>query len=279
MKQVQLLMAVLFGTVILAGNARGQILYQRLTFSIFGQYVTNEATTNSINPLTVNETNVLKTVLISSASLVKAMALDFAGANYTNWTGSYLEREINMTNGAEGIFLYRTTAPATNLDVSRYFNLSFSNDFAYEPDLNSHFAGITNYVNTPGYFYPANFSPANNPIVGDNVYVRKTGNITNTWSGSGLYYVEFYTTNLAFNLLGFGTSTSIDPVEHFDKLPYSNLVSTLEVAGVGTFAVNNATTNGSGVVVTTNYYLISGPAHGSFGTAPPTYTTLLHFEP
>src|ERR1700683_4788481 len=112
MKQVQLLMAVFFGTVMMAGNARGQILYQRLTFSIFGQYITNEATTNSINPLNVNETNVIRTVLISSSSMVKAMALDFApGEDYTNWVGSYLEREINMTNGAEGVFLYRTTAP------------------------------------------------------------------------------------------------------------------------------------------------------------------------
>src|ERR1017187_4346140 len=217
MKQVQILIAVLFGTLVLAGDARGQILYQRLSFSIFGQYTTNVAVTNSTNPLSVNEANVLKTVLMTSANLVKAMALDFAGTNYASWTGSYLEREINMTNGAEGIFLCRTTAPVTNYDVSRYFNYSFTNNFASKAALGSHFAGITNFINTPRSFYPTNFSPANNPLVGDNIYLRKTGNITNTWSGSGLYYVEFYTTNLQFNLLGYGNSTSIDPVELFDK--------------------------------------------------------------
>jgi hypothetical protein len=53
----------------------------------------------------------------------------------------------------------------------------------------------------------------------------------------------------------------------------------LEVAGVGTFAVNMASTNGIGRITATNYYLVSGPAHGSFGTAPPGYNAVLHFEP
>jgi hypothetical protein len=280
MKQRKFLLAVLLGALVVSGNARGQIIYQKLNFSIFGQYVTNEAVTNSVNPLNVNSTNVIRTVLITTASLVRAAALDFAGSpGYTNWIGSYLLREINLTNGAEGIFLYHVSDPVTNYNISRFFHGSYSNDFAYEPALTSHFAGITNLPQVTSPFYPANFSPTNNPIVGDQVYFRPTEIVTNAWTGSGLYYVEFYSTNISFNLLGYGTTTSIEPVERLDGVPYTNFVSTLGVAGIGTYALNNASAPTNGVVTGTNLYLISGPAHGSFDSTTAGYDPLFRFTP
>ena len=80
MKKVQFLMALLLGTVAAAHSARGQTSVQRLSFSVFGQYQTNELTTHSSRTATNRiTTEVAKSVEISSANIVKA--LDWAKKN------------------------------------------------------------------------------------------------------------------------------------------------------------------------------------------------------
>ena len=45
-------------------------------------------------------------------------------------------------------------------------------------------------------------------------------------AGTGFEPFEFVIQPISnsVNLVGYGTSTSFDPIEHFNKLPYSNLV-------------------------------------------------------
>ena len=155
-----------------------------MSFSIFGQYVTNISATNSAVPLSVNETNVIRTLLITSASMIKAMALGFMPAPITAWNGSYLEREINAVTNGERAFspLPNHRAPSPTMTCPG-FNLSYSNDndFAYAPALTGHFAKHLQLHQHPNDFYPTNLSPAATPDSGRQRFLRPTGDITNRW--------------------------------------------------------------------------------------------------
>src|SRR5208282_2888143 len=87
------------------------------------------------------------------ANVIKALAVDLEGTNFATWTGSFLVREVNLTNGNEGIFL-RKAGKQTN--VSSFFGLSYSNNFTGEltnefPALNTNLAIVfTNTVTNGG---------------------------------------------------------------------------------------------------------------------------------
>src|ERR1700722_15670472 len=141
MKQVQLLIALIVGMGEAVPNAHSQTSQQKLTFSIFGQYQTNRFTTNSAHTQT-NEMETINSMLISTACVVKAIAIDLAGPGWTNWANPSLVRETDLTNGVEGIFLVSGTNSA---DVSKFFGGSFSDDFT--ATVTNNFAGSPNFNN------------------------------------------------------------------------------------------------------------------------------------
>jgi len=127
-----------------AGGLHAQTSIQRLTFSLLGEYQTNIFYTNSDNPPLTNEDSRTHTILIGTGSVIKALAVDLEGTNYSTWTGSELVREVNLTNGNEGIFL-RKAGNQTN--VSSFFGGSYSNNFTAGlsnafPALNNNFANV-----------------------------------------------------------------------------------------------------------------------------------------
>ena len=265
MKKVQFLMALLLGTVAAAHSARGQTSVQRLSFSVFGQYQTNELTTHSSRTATNRiTTEVAKSVEISSDNILKAIAIDEFGAGWINLTTASLVRETDFANGhsgAEGIFLYRAWPP-TNVNVSSHF--SFTNNFT--SGVTNNFPAVTNF----------NFA---NPVHGGTVTLKGGGSLTNTNSltCAGLFYVSLYTTNIQFNLIGYGTTTTTDLTGSIHRTNlYSGEVQSLQAACVGSFGLYVGTNLfGTNVVSDalepTNF--VSGPAHGSFGAAAPFFIT------
>jgi hypothetical protein len=129
-----------------SAGLRAQTSVQRLTFSLLGEYQTNVFVTNTSNPASAltNENSYIRDILFGSGNVVKAIAVDLEGANWTNWAGAALVREVNLSNGSEGIFL-RINGRQTN--VSSFFGGSFSNNFTAEltnsfPVLNHTFASV-----------------------------------------------------------------------------------------------------------------------------------------
>jgi len=249
-------MAVLIGTALSAAPARAQVSRQALTFAIYGQYQTNEFHTNS--SLT-NEHKTLKPIEIATRDMVKALALDYAGTNWTSLTSAALVRETDFTNGVAGgerIFLHRGSPP-TNLDVSTNFRLSFTNNFTHDVAVN--FPGAARLR--------ASSSAAGGTFPGASAN-------TNSLVSDGLFSVSFYTTNMQFNLVGYGTTTETIFHAARDGADYSGPVQRLQMAGVGTFGLNVSTNFFEGEIVSdpdTNF--ASGPARGSFSTGEASFIT------
>jgi len=132
-----------------------------MTFSIICQYVTNTYITN-VATGTTNQNQHLLTVIIDSANIVKAISLDMFGTAWTNWIGSALVYEENMTNGNQGIFL---RYGGKNTNVSRFFTNSFStNGYAnmFSHDAAAVFGGtIYPAVSTNGYANVYSTDPTN----------------------------------------------------------------------------------------------------------------------
>jgi len=257
MKPVQFLMACLIATGVAVGHAQAQVARQTLTFVLSGQYQTN-----AIHPGAgyTNEHKFIKTVYFSTANIRKALALDHAGTDWTNLYDTDLVREIEFTNGLsgrEGIFLYRSSPP-TNVNVSSNFSLNFTNNFTQ--DVAGAFPGATNFG-------------VNNTVSGG-VFTRDSTN-TNSLVSAGLFSISLYTTNLQFNLIGYGTTTETNLLASHDGVRYSGPVQRLQVlTGVGTFGLNVSTNFfENSIVGAPNTNFVSGPAHGYFGTAAPVFLT------
>jgi len=134
-----------------AGALRAQTSIQRLAFSLVAEYQTNifyTNTTESTVSLT-NESSYTHRAFLITSNVIKALAVDVDGPNWTNWLGSALVREVNLTNGAEGIFL-RNNGVQTN--VSSFFGGSFSNNFT--AGLSNEFPGATNFPGLTNTFVP-----------------------------------------------------------------------------------------------------------------------------
>jgi hypothetical protein len=177
-----------------AGGLHAQTSFQRLTFSLIGEYQTNVFYTNSDNPPLTNEDSLIRTVLVGTGNVIKALAVDLEGTNYSTWTGSELLREVNLTNGNEGIFL-RKAGNQTN--VSSFFGLSFSNNFTGEltnefPALNTNLPNvfintITNGTNVFTDVFTSSFTFTNtttNMITSDSFTNIFTNVFTNSFTNS-----------------------------------------------------------------------------------------------
>jgi hypothetical protein len=277
-----------------AGGLDAQTSIQRLTFSLLAEYQTNIYSTNTANPegpLT-NENTDIRSILISTGNVIKALAVDVAGTNFTNWSsGGSLVREVNLTNGNEGIFL-RANGNQTN--VSSFFGMSCSNNFTGEltnefPALNTNSAivftntvtntnsGLT-YVFTNVFTNSFTNSFSNNfsfetPLVRGGLRMTDPTNITtNVVRTSGLYFISLNTTNLKFNLVAVGDGAVTNVAGRIDGTLYERDINSQYLGTAGSFYLNT----------TTNIYdagtnppvSLSGPMHGTFSVGPPWFSTI-----
>jgi hypothetical protein len=215
-----------------------------MNFSIICQYVTNTYTTNA--GATLTDQHVL-TVIIDSANIVKAIAIDMFTNEWTNWQLATLVYEENMTNGNQEIFL-RYNGKQTN--VSPYFVNSFSpNGYAnmFSQDATNALAGtIFPSFSTNGYanlfaqeatnvYADTNF-PANSlPLAG--TYGYGLGPVGVGYDN--LAYLTISTRNISLALFGYSQGTLVDTV--YDVQGHTGKVDKAQILGVGTFNLNLTT--------------------------------------
>jgi hypothetical protein len=257
MKKMRYFIAALaFGFDLSAAHVHAQTTGQTLTFSIICQYVTNVVTTNAAAGIT-NDERILATVLVDTANIKRAIGIDLAGTNWVKeWYPASIVREVNLTNGNEGIF-YRHGTNQINIS-ERFFGLSFTNEFTYQVPS---FFGATNYDTTL-------------PVKGGWIYMHPTNTITNFTQCDGLYFMSFNSSNLQFNLFGDGQGTEAEAGGHVDGKLYELPTVSTEITGAGTFNLN----------LTTNIYLtpttngtpafLSGLAHGTIVISAPYYLAI-----
>jgi hypothetical protein len=265
---MRLIRFVVFGVTLAlalaARNASAQSIQENLTFSILAQY---EFTTNEVNAngdFTNSVYDSLHTILVGTHGVVKAIAVDLYGRDWTNWASASLLRVTNPTNGNEAIFM-RVGDDLTN--VSRFFGTSFSNNFTY--DISNAFPALTNDI-------PTNY-PIQLPIIRRQITNEASGvSITNTEQNGGMRFISLTTTNLVFNLLGVnlaalsnGRYTNVSA--RLDGVTYSNRVDTLLVSVVGSLYINTATNLFIAPIMP-----FAGPARGTFQTANVMFN---HFPP
>jgi hypothetical protein len=247
------LLALALGFGLLPQCAKGQTTAQVMTFSIICQYVTNTATNINVSTQRTNVEQQVVTVLLSSANLVKAMAIDLLGTNWTKWQGAYLVYEQNLQTTNQGIYL-RLNGLQTN--VSSFFGDSFTNVFSQ--DVNNVFSA-TNYTTLPlngGFDYD----------------VRGVKSTYYTASGN-LAYLSFSSTNTSFNIFGYSRGSLAEIVERYNRQLYTNTVNEAENIGAGTFSLN-VTTNIYPYLNITNYTIptnYTGLAHGTVYLSGPYY--------
>ena len=249
---------------VVAGGLQAQTSIQAIHFTLFAEYQTNTFFTNTTNPegpLT-NENAVIRTVLIGTGNLVKALAVDLEGTAWTNWAGSTLVREVNMTNGNEGIFL-RVAGRQTN--VSSFFGGSFSNNFT--GGLTTNFPGLTNFSGLTNTFVPQ--------LQLDRGTLRMTdptNTTTNFVRTAGLYFVSFNTTNIKFNMVAVGNGYGSNVIGGIDGTIYERPINWQYLGTAGSCYLNttsNIFDTGDDPPV-----FFSGPIHGSFSTSQPWFRNI-----
>jgi hypothetical protein len=258
-----------------SSSLHAQTSIQRLTFSLLGEYQTNTFYTNAAFPSGpwTSEFSEIRPVLVTTANVVRALALDLEGTNYTIWNGAALVREVNMTNGHEGIFLRKGTNAA---NVSSFFGGSYSNNFMGEltnafPALTNNISGLTNDIN----------GGTTNPIPQTLVFrgwLRRpdpttTTNATNDYlSTGGLYFVSLNTTNIKFNLVAVGDGTTTNVAGRVDGTLYESRVEAEYLGTAGTFYINSSTNiHDTG---TNPPVFVTGPMHGTFNCGQPAFSPI-----
>jgi hypothetical protein len=234
-------MAVLAGLVF-PQNLRAQTSIQQLNFTLLCEYQTNTFYTNISNTFgdLTNEHSGIKNILIAPHGVLKAIAVDMFGTNWTNWTYGHLVREVNLTNGNEGIFIRTPSGDQTN--VSSFFGGTFSNNFM---------AAITNLF--PGS--TNNFEPSFQVNRGWIYQTNETGFETNYIRTGGLYALSLNTTNMRINIVAAGDGTITNVYGYMDGTLYERQINTEYIGSAGTFYLN----------VTTNVF--------NMGSNPPVYLT------
>jgi hypothetical protein len=242
----------------MTGGLRAQTSIQRITLSLLADYQTNTFFTNtasSSGPLT-NEYSRIHHILIATGNVVKAIAVDLQGTNWTNLAGSLLVREVNLTNGTEGIFLRNG---ASNVNVSSFFGVSYSNNFT---------AGLTN-----GFPSVTNNFTLEDPLVQG--WLRMTGPTnftTNYIKTSAVYFFSLNTTNIKFDMVGVGEGEITPVIGGLDGVRYERPINTEIVGTVGAFSINT-TTNVFDLGSNAPAFL-SGPIRGSIILGQPYFSEL-----
>ena len=263
-----------------ASGLHAQTSIQNLTFSLVGEFQTNTFTTNTSGgtPVSTNEVLVVRPILLTTAYMVKAIAVDLEGTNWdlegtdsTNWAGARLVREVNLTNGAEGIFLRRGT---TQTNVSRFFSTSFTNNFTGY--LSNYLGLVTNdFTNTFTNSSPTNFTnwfPPQGALIGGKLYIDPTGATTNYKTSAGLYTLSFFTSNVQFNTFGVGAGVIANVRGQINGALYERLINSESIGMAGAFYIN--TTSNIFDLGTNLPSYIGGPLHGGITTGAGSFSDI-----
>jgi hypothetical protein len=275
MRYLFLLLA--FGFGLCAPRAQGQTTHQNMTFSIICQYVTNFVNITNATTQAVTSFEQLDTVILNTANVAKAIAVQKFTTNWAQWYPATIFYEVNLNTGNQGIYLQRE---GLQTNVSDFFGNNFTNMFSQN---------ATSVFNTTNY-------ATSLPLGGD-----KNDNtalaITNITQFANLAYLSFVATNtntvanntnMAFDLFGYSQGQIVLVGGYLDGQLYERYLPEGEIVGAGTFTLNLTTnfygvtihnyTNGLGVV-TTNYGSLqtnyTGVAHGTVYIGPPVYSTIV----
>ncbi|MGP8201946.1 MAG: hypothetical protein ACLQU4_20845 [Limisphaerales bacterium] len=227
-----------------AGGLHAQTSIQNLAFSLIGEYQTDFFSTNASGALT-NEATHIHQILIATGNVVKALAVDLEGTNWTNWAGARLVREVNLTNGNEGIFL-RLNGRQTN--VSSFFGGSFSNNFTGEltnafPALNPNLADGLIFTNVVTNLFTN---------AATNIF---TNTITNTVTDSGSNYVfTNLFTNVSANVF---TNLFTNAFNNAFNNSFSNSFNLDTPLVHGTFLLSDSTDTTTNITTTGGLYFVS----------------------
>lgn len=255
-----------------AVSLNAQISVQRLTISLLASYQTNTFATNTsgASPLT-NTYSKIKTVLIGTANVIKAIAVDAEGTNWSLWAGAELVREVNLTNGNEGIFLRKGT---NNFNVSNYFVGSFSNNFT--SGWSNAFPGATNHIygqtNIAINGVTNNAAPSFELVQGSIRMTGPTNFVTNDVKTDGLYFLSLNTTNIKFNVIGAGDGEVQTVAGHIDGTLFSRPVNSEVIGSAGTYFLN-VTTNIFDTGTDTPVY-VTGPVRGTVVVGTPNFSPI-----
>jgi len=224
-----------------------------MSFSVLCQYVTNYSSTTNLTTQVVTHYVALETVLLNSANLVKAMAIDLLNTNWTQWAGAAIVYEVNMANGAQGIYM-RLDGRQTN--VSSFFGNNLTNIFSQ--NVNNVFTGSNYATSLP---------------LGGNDNDQSNTEVTNVNFSGNLAYLTFASGNVSFDLFGYSQGPVVHGSGYLDGKLYERYLQEAEIVGAGTFTLN----------VTTNIYLIAttngtptnytGVAHGTVFLGVPYFLT------
>jgi len=268
-----------------AGGLNAQTSIQSITLSLVGEYATNSYYINGTNAGTNNvqwssEFTQIRPIIISTAGVKRTMAIDLLGTDYTIWNGSELVREVNLTNGNEGIFL-RKGSKQTN--VTTFFDGSSGSNFMAGlpgafPALSNNISGLTENV----AIYSNNYSLMTNISIPQTQLTRgwlhrpdiSDTNVitTNYLSTAGVYFVSLDTTNIKFNVVGSGNGSATMVSGSVDGVLYQRSVDSEYMLCVGTFYLNLSTNfYGPGTVPPV---FVTGPIRGTFAVGPPTFSEI-----
>jgi hypothetical protein len=256
--------------VLAAGGLQAQTSYQTLSFSLVGEYQTNTFVTNNSIRRT-NETLVIHPILIDTDHIVKSIAVDLEGTNWLVWNGASLFREVNLTTGAEGIFLRRGT---NQTNISAFFDTSFTNNFTGY--LGNYIGLVTNgFTNSFTNDSITNSSPTNEALLGGTIYnFGQTNSTTNYLTSAGLYTLSFFSSNVQFNAFGVGSGTLVNVIGDKGGTHYRVPINTEAIGIAGAFYLNT-TSNifDLGTDEGTNLPIyVTGPLHGGISTGPPVFS-------
>jgi hypothetical protein len=261
MKKMRYLFLVLaLGFGLCAQRAQSQTVGQPMTFSIICQYVTNIYTTNA-STKEIYQNQLLTTVLLSSANLIKAMIVDTFWrnnattwqSNFTYWSASTLSYEENMITGNQGIYLVHGT---NQLNVTSFFgtNIFSTNSVAnmFAQDATNVFSGtIYPAISTNGYanlLSGAGSTNFDDAIIPDSTlplsggygffYTNSPATSNNYAAYDNLAYLTFNSSNISFNLFGYSQGALV--IAAYDN----NLLGKVDqgqIVGAGTFNLNLTT--------------------------------------
>jgi hypothetical protein len=266
-----------------SGGLDAQTAIQNITLSLIGEYQTNTFVLNGTNAETpeapwTSEFSQIRPILISTFNVKRALAYDLEGPGSTTWDSAQLVREVNLTNGNEGIFL-RVGDNQTN--VSRFFGGSFSNNFQAGltnafPALTNNISGLTNdvlaYTNNS-----TNISLPQTLIDRGWLYrpnLATTTNATNDYlTTAGIYFISLNTTNTKFNLVAVGDGTLTKVAGSGGSgTRYESVINSEFLGCAGTYYLNIATNIFDTGSVPPVY--VTGPMHGTFITGPPYFSPI-----
>jgi hypothetical protein len=284
MNKIRMSIFVAGAALALAAGVHAQTSIQNITISLVGEFQTNVFVVNGVGTNSATnaipwsaELSQIHPVLVTTFGVRRALEYDLEGTDYGVWAGAQLVREVNLTNGNEGIFLLLGDKQT---NVSRFFDGSFSNNFMAEltnafPALTNNISGLTNDIMAFTNSATTNITIPQTLLNRGWLYrpnIATTTNVTNALlTTAGVYFISLNTSNIKFNLVGVGDGAVTHVAGSVDGAASEAPINSEYLGCAGTYYLNLATNIFD--TGTNAPRFVTGPMHGTFVTGPP------HFSP